>query len=197
MISATSDPSSVSKPIALVAPVQFTSHSQFSATLKPSQNALEVLMIPLSFAVPGELIWSKIPHQSGFELKQGGGVVARLDKPSFWSCRMRAEAQGGRWAFSRTGFWRNTTVAVDEDSKAAIARLTRSWSGIGTLTFSDGQTFRLSPTGFWRMIWVVKSAMWSSGDAHPFTNEESGIAVRARRLREPSYAAGAARVAVY
>ena len=115
-------------------------------------------MIPLSFAVPGELIWSKIPHQSGFELKQDSGVVARLDKPSFWSCRMRAEAQGGRWAFSRTGFWRNATVAVDEDSKAAIVRLTRSWSGIGTLTFSDGQTFRLSPTGFWRMIWEMKSA---------------------------------------
>lgn len=115
-------------------------------------------MIPLSFAAPGELIWSKIPHLSGFELKQNGEVVARLEKPSFWSYGMQAEAQGGRWMFSRTGFWRNTTVVVDEVSKAALASLTRSWSGVGTLTFSDGQTFRLSPTGFWRMVWEVKFA---------------------------------------
>jgi hypothetical protein len=114
-------------------------------------------MIPLSFAVPGELIWSKIPHHQGFELKQNGEVVARLNKPSFWSCGMQAEAQGGRWTLSRTGFWRNTTVAVDEDSKATLASLTRSWSGVGTLTFSDGQTFHLSPIGFWRMVWEVKS----------------------------------------
>jgi hypothetical protein len=109
-------------------------------------------------AVPGELIWSKIPHQSGFELKQNGETVARLQKPRFWSCSMKAEVEGGRWTFSRAGFWRNTTVVIDEDSKAVLARLTRSWSGVGTLMFSDGQTFQVSPLSFWNVVWAVKSA---------------------------------------
>ena len=114
-------------------------------------------MIPISFAVPGELIWSKIPYRQGFELKPNGEVVARLNKPSLWSCSMQAEAQGERWTLSRIGFWRNTTVAVDDGSKAAVASLKRRWSGVGTLRFSDGQTFRVSPTGFWRTVWEVKS----------------------------------------
>ena len=114
-------------------------------------------MIPISHVPPGELIWSKLPHQQGFELKQNGEVLARLRKPSFWSCRMQAEAQGGRFTLSRIGFWRNTTVVVDEDSKATVASLKRCWTGVGTLTFGDGQTFRVSPTGFWRTVWEVKS----------------------------------------
>jgi hypothetical protein len=48
-------------------------------------------MTSLSLAVPGELNWSKIPHQSGFELKQNGEILARLQKPKFWSCSMRVE----------------------------------------------------------------------------------------------------------
>jgi hypothetical protein len=53
-------------------------------------------------------------------------------------------------------------VAIDEDSKAVLARLTRSWSGVGTLIFSDGQAFRVSPLSFWSVVWAVKSASGQS-----------------------------------
>ena len=112
-------------------------------------------MIPISSAITGGLIWSKIPRERGYELKSNGGIVASLRQISCWSREFQAESQYGSWRFRRTGFWRAGMEIVDATSGVRIAALKPNWTGGGTLVFSDGQTFQLVCKGFWRPVWSV------------------------------------------
>ena len=112
-------------------------------------------MIPLSSAVSGGLIWSKIPHTRGFELKSNGETVASLLRTSYWSSEVQAESHYGSWKFRRTGSLRTGTEIVDPSSNTRIATLKPNWGGGGVLAFSDGQTFRLISKGLWRPVWTV------------------------------------------
>jgi hypothetical protein len=116
-------------------------------------------MIPISSAVAsaksGWLVWSKIPHKRGYELKSNGEAVALLQKTSCWSSEFHAEAQQGQWRFRRAGFWR--TEIADANSGVSIAAFKPNWSGGGTLVFTDGETFQLAHKGFWRPIWTVRA----------------------------------------
>ena len=112
-------------------------------------------MIPISSAIAGGLVWSKTPHQRGYELKSNGGTIAALQRKSCWSQEFHAESQHGNWRFRRTGFWRFASEIVDANSDARIATFKPNWYGGGTLVFSDGQTFQLTFKGLWRPVWSV------------------------------------------
>jgi hypothetical protein len=116
---------------------------------------LEVFVIPIATAVSVGLIWSRIPHKPGYELKSNGEVVASLQRTSGRSSEFQAEAQRGKWRFRRTGFWRPVTEIIDANSGVRIAGLKPNWGGGGTLVFFDGQTFRLTAKGFFRPVWSV------------------------------------------
>jgi hypothetical protein len=115
-------------------------------------------MIPVSAAISGELVWSKIPYKPGYELKHNGEIVGTLQRMNSWSSEVHAESAHGSWKFRRIGFFRTGSEIVDSISGAQMAILKRTWSGGGTLDFSDGQTFRLVSKGCWRRVWTVLAA---------------------------------------
>lgn len=112
-------------------------------------------MIPISSAISGGLVWSKIPHKCGYELKCNGEVVGSLRKMSLWSSEVQAESLRGSWRFRRSGFFHTRTAVLDSISGSQIATVKANWGGGGTLVFSDGQTFRITCKGFWRPVWTV------------------------------------------
>jgi hypothetical protein len=112
-------------------------------------------MIPISSALSGELIWSKISCSRDYELKLSNEVVGTLHKPNFWSSEFVAETRDGRWTFRRGGFCRTGAEILDSASRQPIATLKCAWGGRGTLTFADGQTFHLECKGWWRPVWSV------------------------------------------
>jgi hypothetical protein len=127
-------------------------------------------MIPLSSAISGGLTWSKIPHGRGYELKLNDEVVGTLQRPSFWSQTFLGETQEGRWKFRRAGFFHAGAEIVDASSEQRIATLKSAWGTKSTLSFADGQTFRVESEGCWRPIWNVLT--------------ESGQVVLSSRTRE-------------
>src|SRR5712692_5655452 len=116
---------------------------------------LEVFMIPISSAISGGLVWSKIPHQRGYELKSNGSTIAALERKSCWSQEFHAASQQTSWKFRRIGFWRFASEIVDVNSGVQIATFKPNWGGGGRLVFSDGQTFQLTSKGLWRPVWSV------------------------------------------
>jgi hypothetical protein len=112
-------------------------------------------MIPLPSAISGGLSWSKIQRGRGYELRVNDEVVGTLRRPSFWSMTFVAETAEGRWKFRRGGFWRTGTEILDESSQQQIATFKSGWSSAGTLTFADGQKFRVERKGLWRQVWSV------------------------------------------
>jgi hypothetical protein len=111
-------------------------------------------MIPISSAISSGFTWSKISCRS-YELKLNHAVVGTLQRPSFWSSNFVAEAQHGRWTFRRGGWLGSGAQIVDSASQQPVATLTSGWGCGGTLTFADGQTFRLESYGWWRPVWSV------------------------------------------
>jgi hypothetical protein len=114
-------------------------------------------MIPISSAISGGLLWSKIPHQRGFQLKSNGEDVGSLRPTNFWATEFQAESTHGSWKFRRTGFFNTSTEITDSKSDVGIATFRENWSGRGTLAFSDGMRFQINPKGFWRPVWTVQT----------------------------------------
>lgn len=114
-------------------------------------------MIPLTNAVSRGFIWSKAPHNRGYELMLNGELVGILQRPSVWRSDFEAETSGGRWIFRRTGFLGTGAEIVDSVSQRPIARFKAAWANRGLLIFSDGQTFSLQCTGLWHPTWTVRS----------------------------------------
>ena len=112
-------------------------------------------MIPISSALSGGLIFSKLPHSQNYELRFNGEVVASLHKPSFWSCDYAAETRDGRWTIRRGGFLGTGAEIVDSASGLSIATFKANWGSRGVLTFTDGQTFQIEYKGLWRPVWSV------------------------------------------
>ncbi len=111
-------------------------------------------MIPLSSAISRGLTWSKVSHQD-YQLKRNDDVVGALHRPSLSSPTVFAETQSGHWTFRRGGWLGTGVQIVDSSSQQEIARLKSSWSGAGTLTFTDGQIFHLECKGWWHPVWSV------------------------------------------
>jgi hypothetical protein len=111
-------------------------------------------MIPISSAISSGFTWSKISCRN-YELKLNHDVVGTLQRPSFWSSNIVAETQHGHWTFRRGGWLGSGAQIVDSASQQSIATLTSGWGSGGTLTFADGQTFRLECHGWWRPVWSV------------------------------------------
>jgi len=114
-------------------------------------------MIPLSSAsaISGGLTWKKISCSRSYELKLNDQVVGTLDRPSFWSSDFVADTQNGSWIFRRCGFLGNGAEVFDSASHQSIAAFKSEWGGGSTLTFADGQSFRLQCKGWWRPVWSV------------------------------------------
>jgi hypothetical protein len=112
-------------------------------------------MIPISSAFSGGLVWSKIPHQRGYELRRNGETVGSWQRMSCWSSEVQAESHHGNWRFRRSGFFRTSAEIIDAVSNTQIATLKPKCDGGGTLVFSDGQAFRITCKGFWRPVWTV------------------------------------------
>jgi len=112
-------------------------------------------MIPFSSALSGELTFSRIPRSRNYELKLNGETVGTLVRPSMWCAKYVAETEHGRWTFRRAGFLGSGAEILDADSNQTIATLKCSWGMGGTLTFADGERFRLECRGWWRPVWTV------------------------------------------
>ena len=114
-------------------------------------------MIPLnsSSAMSGGLTWKKTSCSRTYELKLNDQLVGTLDRPSFWSSDFIAETQNGNWTFRKTGFLGNGAEVFDSPSQPPIASFKSEWGGGNTLTFTDGQSFRLQCKGWWRPVWSV------------------------------------------
>jgi hypothetical protein len=126
--------------------------------MKLDRNAFsEVFMIPLSSAISLGLTWSKVSHKN-YELKLNDEVVGTLHRPSLWSSSFLAETQSGRWTFRRAGWLGAGAQILDSGSQQEVATFKSSWSGAGTLTFADGQTFHFVCKGLWHPAWSVIAA---------------------------------------
>jgi hypothetical protein len=113
-------------------------------------------MIPISSALSGGLLWSRIScTKQQYELKRKGEIVASLGKPGFWSSGFEAETQAGRWSFRRGGFCGTGATIVDSATNQTIATSKSAWGGRRTLIFTDGQTFQVHCSGWWRPTWSV------------------------------------------
>lgn len=112
-------------------------------------------MIPSSSVTLSTFTWSNLPKNQGCELRQNGGVVGTLLRPSVWSSDYVAISGEKQWTFRRRGFWGNCSDIVDSDSQHAIATFNCSLAGRGTLTFSDGEKFDFVCHGLWRPVWSV------------------------------------------
>jgi len=87
----------------------------------------------------------------GYELRTGDGeLVATLQFRSSFGSFATADSPYGCWTFKRVGFWQTKATVRSCGSDDDIAIFTNNtWSGGGTLEFSDGRTFRAT-TNFWR-----------------------------------------------
>jgi hypothetical protein len=110
-------------------------------------------MIPLTTAISGRLTWAK--HNDSYELSHTGEAVASLRRASLWSTTFLAECGDARWIFRRTGLLGTDTEILDPASNQLIAKFKANWLGGGTLSFSDGQMFRLSSKGFRHPVWSL------------------------------------------
>jgi hypothetical protein len=115
----------------------------------------EVFMIPLSSAVPGKLTWSKLSCKGIHELTFNGNIVGTLNRASIWSARFIAETQDGQWVFRRSGFLLTGSEITNTNSDEPIAAYKTRWGGSGTLSFADGQIYRVQYEGFWRPTLTV------------------------------------------
>ena len=114
-------------------------------------------MIPLSFAVSSGLTWSKISRSCNYQLELDGEVAGTLERSSFWRSEFVAETEAGRWIFRRGGFLGTGAEIVDAASRQPVAAFKSSWGAGGTLTFADGEKFRLECSGWWHPMWSVST----------------------------------------
>ena len=114
-----------------------------------------MIPLPSSPAISGGLTWKKTSRSRTYELKLNDQRVGTLNQPSFWSSDFIAETQTGNWTFRKTGFLGNGAEVFDSNSHQPIATFKSEWGSGNTLTFTDGQSFRLQTKGWWRPVWSV------------------------------------------
>jgi hypothetical protein len=82
-------------------------------------------------------------------------VVATLSWEKGWEALATGESTEGRWTFKRSGRLTPKIEVRTLGSKISSATLTLGWRGGGVMSFPTGQTFRLTPKGFWSSEWVL------------------------------------------
>lgn len=100
---------------------------------------------------PVQLTWIKSNLKGRYELTANGPIVGSLQRVGFWKSVSRAEFKGQSWSFQRRGL--GSTQVFQEPGAKHVAEFKANWLGGGTLTFADGQQFRLATKGFWRPVW--------------------------------------------
>lgn len=97
-----------------------------------------------------ELRWGKADRGGGggYALRDGDETVATLRFRSSWGSFATAESADRSWTFKRIGFLQNRTSIRASDSDEEIASFKNSWSGGGTLEFSDGRRLQ-ADKNFW------------------------------------------------
>jgi hypothetical protein len=116
-------------------------------------------MIPLSSssAISGGLTWKKIPFSRTYELRMNGEAVGTLRRAGWLSLSFLAETQAGNWTF-RGRLLGSGAQILDSASQQPIATLESAFAAGGTLTFADGQAFRVKCNGWWRPVWSILAA---------------------------------------
>jgi len=114
-------------------------------------------MIPLSSANSSGFSWSKLTRSGGCEVKLNGSVVGVLRRMSFWSSNYEATTSEGTFKIQRRGWSGTKAEIVDSVSQQQIARFESGWRRRSTLTFADGQRFRIERNGCWRPRWRITS----------------------------------------
>ena len=100
---------------------------------------------------PVQLTWIKSNLKGRYELTTNGPIIGSLQRVGFWKSTSRAEFKGQSWSFQRSGL--GSTQIFQEPGAQHVAEFKANWLGGGTLTFADGQQFRLATKGFWRPVW--------------------------------------------
>jgi hypothetical protein len=100
---------------------------------------------------PVQLTWIKSNLKGRYELTANGPIVGSLQRVGFWKSASRAEFKGQSWSFQRSGL--GSTQVFLEPGAQHVAEFKANWLGGGTLTFADGQQFRLATKGFWHPVW--------------------------------------------
>jgi hypothetical protein len=104
-----------------------------------------------SAVAPVQLTWIKSNLKGRYELTANGPIVGSLQRVGFWKSASRAEFKGQSWSFQRSGL--GCTRVFQEPGAQHVAEFKANWLGGGTLTFADGQQFRLATKGFWHPVW--------------------------------------------
>lgn len=102
-------------------------------------------------ATPVQLTWIRSNLKGRYELTANGPIVGSLQRVGFCKSASRAEFKGQSWSFQRKGL--ASTQIFQEPGAQYAAEFKANWLGGGTLTFADGQQFRLATRGFWRPVW--------------------------------------------
>ena len=100
---------------------------------------------------PVQLTWIRSNLKGRYELTANGPIVGSLQRVGFCRSTSRAEFKGQSWSFQRSGL--ASTRIFQEPGAQHVAEFKANWLGGGTLTFADGQQFRLATRGFWRPVW--------------------------------------------
>jgi len=100
---------------------------------------------------PVQLTWIRSNLKGRYELTANGPIVGSLQRVGFWKSASRAEFKGQSWSFQRSGL--GSTQVFQEPGAQHVAEFKANWLGGGTLTFADGQQFRLVTKRFWRPVW--------------------------------------------
>src|ERR1700757_392740 len=100
---------------------------------------------------PVQLTWVKSRAEGRHELMANGPILGSLQQVGFWKSTSQAEFKGQTWSFQQSGA---SKVQILEGAYARpVAEFKMSWLGGGTLSFADGQQFRLTTKGSWRPVW--------------------------------------------
>lgn len=85
-----------------------------------------------------------------FELQAAGQLAATLRFRTEFGTFATAENADGCWTFKRTGFWHpQVSVRVCGSAEDSAVFKPNTWTGGGTLEFSDGRKL-LASTNFWQ-----------------------------------------------
>lgn len=119
-----------------------------------------------------ELEWIQLSvFGRSYELQANGQTVARMEFPSLFSMRAKAEGRDGCWVFERSGFW-NPAVEIREcDKELPMAQCERKVFGnTGTLILSKGRKliFRIN-------IWGTKAEFETENGELLFSMKIHGI----------------------
>jgi hypothetical protein len=87
-----------------------------------------------------------------------GQTIATLSWAKSWGSLATGESAEGEWTFKRIGFLRPRVTVRETGSDADLAVFSISWTGDGTVVFSDVEIFQFKRSGFWHPEWSMSDS---------------------------------------